>query len=47
MLQFAAHLLADFTFQPQKWCDKKGSLLSFGIAFLLGIIYLAKFAYII
>ena len=23
ILQCIAHLLADFTFQPQKWCDKK------------------------
>jgi len=23
ILQCVAHLLADFTFQPQKWCDKK------------------------
>ena len=23
ILQCTAHLLADFTFQPQKWCDKK------------------------
>jgi hypothetical protein len=29
ILQGAAHLLADFTFQPQKWCDKKeGKMLS-------------------
>lgn len=23
ILQFIAHLLADFTFQPQRWCNKK------------------------
>lgn len=23
ILQYAAHLLGDFTFQPQKWCDRK------------------------
>ena len=35
LLQFAAHLLADFVFQPENWSDKK---ISFGIAVITGIL---------
>ncbi len=48
ILQFIAHLLADFTLQPQHWCNKKEKEIISGyhfyhIAIVLGTSYLLSF----
>jgi len=46
LLQFCAHLLADFHFQPQKWCDKKDSnLISKAHFYHILIVFLCSWAF--
>ena len=50
IIQYIAHFLADFTFQPQKWCDRKNTrsvtkehiyhgLIVFGLSYLAFLVY--------